>query len=107
MRPHVHIVDTEPTTPWQRLASVIDSANGIGAVLNPLRFVYMNTDTVMHVHRIPQGDEFGVRARMSVGPTEWASPPRKSSTARGISVPARRPCWFSGVKRRFCAAPFP
>ncbi len=68
MRPHVHIVDTEPTTPWQRLASVIDSANGIGAVLNPLRFVYMNTDTVMHVHRIPQGDEFGVRARMSVGP---------------------------------------
>lgn len=68
MRAFTHIVDAEATTPLQRLASCIDSANGIGAVLNPLRFVFMNTDTVMHLHRVPQGDEFGIRARMSVGP---------------------------------------
>ena len=68
LSPLVPLVDSEPTTPLQRLAMVVDSANGIGAALDPERFVFMNTDTAVHLHRLPTGEDFGVRARGSIGP---------------------------------------
>lgn len=68
LRPLVPLVDSEPTTPLQRLAMVVDSANGIGAALDPEQFVFMNTDTTVHLHRLPTGDDFGLRARASIGP---------------------------------------
>lgn len=64
----VGLVDDEPTTGLQRLTMVVDSANGIGAVLDPQRFMYMNTDTTVHVHRYPAGSDFAIRARASIGP---------------------------------------
>ena len=67
-RPMAHIVDTDPTTPLQRLAAVVDCANGVGAILDPNRFFFMNTDTVVHLHRLPTGSDFALRARASVGP---------------------------------------
>lgn len=68
LSPLVPLVDSEPTTPLQRLAMVVDSANGLGAVLDPEQFVFMNTDTVVHLHRLPTGTDFALRARASVGP---------------------------------------
>lgn len=68
LTPLVPLVDSEPTTPLQRLAMVVDSANGIGAALDPRQFLFMNTDTVVHLHRLPQGQDFGLRARGSIGP---------------------------------------
>lgn len=68
LRPLVGLVDDEPTTALQRLTMVVDSANGIGAALDPARFVYMNTDTAVHLHRLPAGEDFAVRARGSIGP---------------------------------------
>jgi len=68
LRPMVGLVDDEPTTALQRLAMVVDSANGIGGVLDPERFVFMNTDTTVHLHRLPSGQDFAVRARGSIGP---------------------------------------
>lgn len=68
LSPLVPLVDSEPTTPLQRLAMVVDSANGIGAALDPQQFLFMNTDTVVHLHRLPQGQDFGLRARGSIGP---------------------------------------
>lgn len=65
---HVGLVDDEPTTALQRLAMVVDSANGIGAVLDSQEFVYMNTDTTVHLHRCPAGRDFALRARASIGP---------------------------------------
>jgi hypothetical protein len=64
----VPLVDAEPTTDLQRLAMVADSSNGVGAALDPEKFVFMNTDTVVHVHRLPTGNDFGLRARGSIGP---------------------------------------
>jgi len=55
-----HIVDTEPTSALQRLAAIVDCANGVGAVLDPNRFVFMNTDTVVHLHRLPAGNDFAL-----------------------------------------------
>jgi hypothetical protein len=68
LSPLVPLVDSEPTTALQRLAMVVDSANGAGAALDPEKFVFMNTDTVMHLHRLPEGSDFAVRARGSIGP---------------------------------------
>ena len=68
LSPLVPLVDSEPTTGLQRLAMVVDSANGAGAALDPEKFVFMNTDTVVHVHRLPTGNDFGLRARGSIGP---------------------------------------
>jgi hypothetical protein len=68
LSPLVPLVDSEPVTDLQRLAMVADSVNGVGAALDPEKFVFMNTDTVVHVHRLPAGNDFGLRARGSIGP---------------------------------------
>lgn len=68
MSPLVPLVDSEPLTDLQRLAMVVDSANGVGAALDPDRFVFMNTDTAVHLHRAPRGNDFALRARGSIGP---------------------------------------
>lgn len=66
--PTAYIVDAEPTSAIQRLAAIVDCANGVGAVLDPNRFFFMNTDTVVHLHRLPTGTDFALRARTSIGP---------------------------------------
>jgi Thioesterase-like superfamily len=68
LSPLVPLVDSEPTTELQRLAMVADCANGAGAALDPEEFMFMNTDTVVHVHRLPVGSDFALRARGSIGP---------------------------------------
>jgi hypothetical protein len=66
--PLAHLVDAEEMTQTQRLALVVDCANGAGAAIDPERFVFMNTDTTVHLHRIPVGNDFALRARGSIGP---------------------------------------
>jgi hypothetical protein len=68
LSPLVSLVDNEPLTDLQRLAMVVDSANGVGAALDPDVFVFMNTDTAVHLHRAPIGNHFAFRARGSIGP---------------------------------------
>jgi hypothetical protein len=68
LSPLVPLVDDEPVTDLQRLAMVVDSANGVGAALDPEQFLFMNTDTTVHLHRLPTGTDFGLRARASIGP---------------------------------------
>jgi acyl-Coa thioesterase superfamily protein/acyl-CoA thioesterase superfamily protein len=68
LSPLVPLVDDEPLTDLQRMAMVVDSANGVGAALDPEVFVFMNTDTSVHLHRAPAGNDFGLRARGSIGP---------------------------------------
>jgi hypothetical protein len=68
MSPLVHLVDCEEPTELQRLLVVADSANGVGAGLDPNEFVFMNTDTAIHLHRLPSGNDFAIRARGSIGP---------------------------------------
>jgi Thioesterase-like superfamily len=68
LSPLVPLVDSEDMTDLERLALVVDSANGAGAALDPEEFIFMNTDTVVHLHRLPVGSDFGLRARGSIGP---------------------------------------
>ncbi|MDV3130295.1 thioesterase family protein [Mycobacterium sp. 21AC1] len=68
LSPLTSLVADEESTVVQRLALVVDSANGVGAALDPERFVFMNTDTSVHLHRLPEGSDFALRARGSIGP---------------------------------------
>ncbi|MDT5237297.1 MAG: hypothetical protein QOF47_3284 [Mycobacterium sp.] len=68
LSPMVPLVDSEEMTDLQRLAMVADSVNGVGMALDPEKFVFMNTDTAVHVHRLPSGNDFALRARGSFGP---------------------------------------
>jgi hypothetical protein len=66
--PVVDLVKGEAMTPLERLFSVADCANGIGSQLEPHKWTFMNTDLVVHVHRIPQGQWTGIRAETKYGP---------------------------------------
>lgn len=68
LSPLTSLVDDEPVTDMQRLAMVVDSTNGVGAALDPDEFMFMNTDTTVHLHRVPTGADFALRARASIGP---------------------------------------
>jgi len=54
-------------TPMQRLFGVADIANGMGSRLAVTEWLFLNTDLVVHVHRVPQGEWIGVRAETHYG----------------------------------------
>lgn len=68
LRPEVDLVKGESMTPLERLFSVADDANGIGTKLDIRQWTFMNTDLVVHVHRIPDGEWIGIRAETNYGP---------------------------------------
>lgn len=67
-RPRVKIVDDDPLTPVQRLFTVVDSANGVGAKLDIRKWTYLNTDLSVHLHRLPEGEWVGLSAKTTTGP---------------------------------------
>jgi len=66
-RPVVDLVKGETMTPMQRLFAVADIANGMGSRLAVTEWLFLNTDLVVHVHRVPQGEWIGVRAETHYG----------------------------------------
>ncbi|CAN5354499.1 thioesterase family protein [soil metagenome] len=68
IRPVVDLVQGEVMTPMQRLFAVADDANGIGSKLDISKWTFLNTDLVVHVHRVPDGEWIGIRAETSYGP---------------------------------------
>lgn len=67
-RPTIPLVAGEEMTAIERVMSVADIANGVGAVLEPRQWRFLNTDLVTHVHRLPVGEWIGVTAAASIGP---------------------------------------
>lgn len=68
VRPRLALVAGEDMTPVERVMAVADIANGVGAVLDPQQWRFLNTDLVTHLHRRPIGEWIGVSASASVGP---------------------------------------
>ncbi|OBI46033.1 thioesterase [Mycobacterium kyorinense] len=66
--PTVDLVKGETMTQLERLFAVADDANGIGAKLDIKKWTFLNTDLVVHVHRVPDGQWIGIRAETSYGP---------------------------------------
>ena len=67
-RPTLPLVAGEEMTPVERAMAVADIANGVGAVLEPDQWRFLNTDIVTHLHRCPEGTWIGVTAQASIGP---------------------------------------
>ncbi|MGB7509375.1 MAG: thioesterase family protein [Mycobacterium sp.] len=68
IKPVVDLVKGESMTPLERLFAVADDANGIGTKLDIRRWTFLNTDLVVHVHRVPGGEWIGIRAETNYGP---------------------------------------
>lgn len=68
IKPEVDLVKGEGMTPLERLFAVADAANGIGSKLDIRRWTFLNTDLVVHVHRVPDGEWIGIRAETNYGP---------------------------------------
>ncbi len=68
IRPEVDLVKGTSMSALQRLFAVADCANGIGSKLDIRRWMFMNTDLVVHVHRVPAGEWIGIRAETNYGP---------------------------------------
>lgn len=66
--PTVDLVNGEAITPLQRLFAVADCANGVGAKLDIRQWTFLNTDLVVHLHRVPDGTWVGIRAETNYGP---------------------------------------
>lgn len=68
-RLRVPVVEGEEPTPLQRLVAAADSANGIAASLDMRKWLYLNTELTIHLHRQPHGEWAGIDAATVIGPT--------------------------------------
>jgi hypothetical protein len=63
MRIKQPVVAGEEPTPLQRVLAVADSGNGVSGALDYRRFVFINTDLSVHLHRMPEGEWVCLEAR--------------------------------------------
>jgi hypothetical protein len=58
----------EPVSPLARAAATADFGNGVSAVLPFERFLFINADLSLHLHRQPRGEWIGLQARTLLEP---------------------------------------
>jgi len=63
------LIDGETTSPYQRVAVAADSGNGISAVLDFDRYIFVNSDLTINLLRRPVGEWICLDARTSFGDT--------------------------------------
>jgi len=68
LRAVLPLVEGEKTSDLEAMFIVIDVANGVGTRLRPDRWSWMNTDTTVHLTRVPSGPWVGIDANMVAGP---------------------------------------
>jgi hypothetical protein len=56
------LVEGEEMTPLQRVLVAADSGNGVSATLDLGRYIFINVDLTVHLHRLPQGEWIGLDA---------------------------------------------
>ena len=80
-------------TPLECLFTVADDANGIGPQIDIRKWTFMNTDLVVHIHRIPDGEWIGIRAETNYGPDGIGTTIGTLFDETGPSVPSSSQCW--------------
>jgi hypothetical protein len=56
MRMGVPLVPGEAPSPLQRVLAAADSGNGVSAALDWSRYLFINVDLTVHLHRMPEGE---------------------------------------------------
>jgi Thioesterase-like superfamily len=89
------LVEDEDPSGYQRVAVAADSGNGISAVLDFERYVFVNADLTINLLRRPLGEWIcGMRARFW-HPTGVVWPSRSCSTKRASSAVQPRACRYA------------
>jgi hypothetical protein len=57
------LLEGEEPTPLQRVAAAADFGNGVAPVLDPRRYIFVNPDLSIHLHREPAGEWVCIRSR--------------------------------------------
>jgi hypothetical protein len=68
MRLGYPLLPGEPLTPLARVAATADFGNGVSATLPFERFLFINADLTIHLHRPPLGEWIGLDARTLLYP---------------------------------------
>lgn len=68
MRLRAPLLDGEPASPLARLAATADFGNGVSAALPFERYLFINADLAIHLHRQPRGEWIGLDARTVLDP---------------------------------------
>lgn len=63
------LIEGEETTPLSRALTLADSGNGISATLDFSRWVFINPDLTVYLHRLPAGEWVCLDARTTIEPT--------------------------------------
>jgi hypothetical protein len=56
MRMGVPLLPDEEPTPLQRVLAAADSGNGVSAALDWKKYLFINVDLTVHLHRMPEGE---------------------------------------------------
>jgi hypothetical protein len=62
------LVAGEPVSPLTRAVVTGDFVNGLSRLVEPSRFVFMNADLTIHLHRLPVGEWVGAEAQSRYDP---------------------------------------
>jgi hypothetical protein len=62
MRSRVPVVAGSELSPLERVLVVADSGNGVSSTLDWRRFLFINVDLSVHLHRLPAGEWVGLDA---------------------------------------------
>jgi hypothetical protein len=89
MRMRYPLLPEEEPSPLQRVLIAADSGNGVSAVLDWRRWLFVNTDLTVHLHRQPVGEWVCLQARTTVDPAgiglaESVIHDRDGPVARGL-----------------------
>jgi hypothetical protein len=56
MRMGLPLIPGEEPTPLQRVLAAADSGNGVSAALDWTKYLFINVDLSVHLHRMPEGE---------------------------------------------------
>jgi Thioesterase-like superfamily len=68
VRPTIPLLPGEDMSPMSRALLVADSGNGVSALLDPARFLFLNVDLTVTLHRDPAGEWLLLDAATTIGP---------------------------------------
>lgn len=58
------LVAGEAVTPFQRVATLSDLANGNAQALDPQRWLFVNPDITLYLHRLPESEWIGMKSEV-------------------------------------------
>jgi hypothetical protein len=96
-KPLVPTVEDEDTTALQRLFTIADSASGVSSRLDIRKWLAINTDLTVHLHREPQGSWFALEAETVIGPNGFGV---ASSVVHDLLGPVARTAQSLFVRER-------